>query len=273
MTASIYHFFRFLVEHADKVGRSTNLERLDFDAWGFVSSRMRGRFPDLAIKINPDNDMFTGGELIEFKGSESMNVSSFNSTIPTGIKSIAEIIESPKIRKQMEDAGNHIDSMPYRDVYYLINSRMKSQYKVVLVHGSFFETIPVNRLIREAFLKVMMDANPDISAAELEHLSDLQLGQDMFSQVRRINDASVKIRFRIMTEVESKANILNSKIYPEIRPNTLNLCIPYSTIAERSSVVKRFGIVFGDMDHIRTLNLAHRESNDRFVLFQVRENM
>lgn len=267
MTASIYHFFKFLVENSDAVKSSSNLEKLNFDKEGFVSSKSAGVFPDLAIKINVDDDVFTGGELIEFKGSQSMNISSFNSTIPTGIKKISEIIESPSIKTQMERAGNHIESLPYRDVYYLISGNKDGKNKVVLVHGNFFETIPVNRLIQEAFLKIMKDANPNMDYNELEKLSDLHIKQSMFSQVRCIDEASVKIRFRIMTEAESNANILNSNIYPQIKDDTLNLCIPYSTIEEKMSIIKKFKFVFDDGFQI--MDLTHKGCSNKFVLFQI----
>lgn len=265
MATSIYHFFKFLVENSEDVKSQTNLEKLEFSK-EFVSSRSAGKFPDLAIKINTDGDVFTGGELIEFKGSQTMNVSSFNSTIPAGIKDISEIVENTKIKEQMEAAGNHIESLPYRDVYYLINGRKDGKVKVVLVHGSFFETIPTTRLIREAFLEVMKDANPDMDDAELQRLSDLDINQYIFSQVRKVEDASVRIRFRIMTEADSDANILNSKLYPEIKPDTLNLCIPYSSVQERNSIVKKFGAVLDS--GFTTMDLTHKKRNGRFVLFQ-----
>lgn len=66
----------------------------------------------MAIRITPDSDLFTGGELIELKDSDSYTVSSFNSTIPTGRKDISKVIkaENSIIRKQMEDI---VTDLPY----------------------------------------------------------------------------------------------------------------------------------------------------------------
>ena len=210
----------------------------------------------MAIKINTENDLFVGGELIEFKGSKTYNIASFNSTIPTGTKAISDIIQSKKIKEQMIKAGNNIESLPYRDVYYLINGKNKDEQKIILVHGSFFETIPTQSLIREAFLKVIKDADPAMSDEKMEELSKLFIEQKLFSQVRRITGASVKIRFRIMTEVETKANLLNSEYYPQIKPNTFNLCIPYESDKSKKLIIKKFGTVF-NLDKYSQFDLKH----------------
>ncbi len=79
MVSSVYHFFKFLIQNKDKLRIIDNIENLGFDD-NFVSSTSKGVFPDLAIKINTENDLFVGGELIEFKGSKTYNIASFNST-------------------------------------------------------------------------------------------------------------------------------------------------------------------------------------------------
>ena len=233
-----------------------------------MSSQSRGAFPDLAIKINVDDDVFTGGELVEFKGSQAYNIASFNSIIPRGKKAILDVInESQKIKKQMEKAGNKIKSMPVRDVYYLISGRKGKDMKVILVHGSFFETIPVRELIRRAFAKILKEANPSLDEAEITRVSKLFAEQKLFSQVRHIDKASVSIRFRIMTEAEGKANLLNPNIYPEIKTNTVNLCIPYRDHQEKNDIINKFKIVLGT-DQFDILELTHKISKDKFVLFQ-----
>ena len=265
MTSSIYHFFKFLVNNPN-LTKVSNLEELDFDD-SFVSSKSAGVFPDLAIKINLNDDVFTGGELVEFKGSRAYNISSFNSTIPTGRKAICDIIDnSPSVRTQMQEAGNNINSMPFRDVYYLISGKKKGDMKIVLVHGSFFETIPVNELIRKAFGKILKEVDPVISDDEINKFSALFSKQKLFSSVKRIDQSAVKIRFRIMTEAETNANLLNSKIYPEIKTNTINLCIPYKDKEEKISIINRFNKVFGP--EFDTMDLVHKINNEKYVLFQ-----
>ena len=267
MTTSIYHFFKFLADNSEQLTQVSNLENLDFDD-SFVSSQSKGVFPDLAIKINTDNGIFTGGELIEFKGSKTLNIASFNSTIPTGKKAICDIVdESRSVREQMEQAGNNINSMPYRDVYYLLSGRKKNNtMKIVLVHGSFFETISIKELIRSAFAEILKEADPTLNKDSVLKISSLFSNQKMFSQVRRIDKASVKIRFRIMTEAETNANLLNSNIYPQIKDNTINLCIPYKNDGEKSDILKKFNAVF--TSKFKYFTLTHKINNGNFILFQ-----
>ena len=61
----------------------TKLEDFPFDE-NLFSYRNRGTFPDMAVRLNKNKDIFTGGELIYLKDSKSYTVLSFNSTIPTG---------------------------------------------------------------------------------------------------------------------------------------------------------------------------------------------
>ncbi len=168
----------------------------------------------------------------------------------------------------MIKAGNNIESLPYRDVYYLINGKNKDEQKIILVHGSFFETIPTQSLIREAFLKVIKDADPAMSDEKMEELSKLFIEQKLFSQVRRITGASVKIRFRIMTEVETKANLLNSEYYPQIKPNTFNLCIPYESDKSKKLIIKKFGTVF-NLDKYSQFDLKHQIDGGKYIVFQM----
>ena len=119
------------------------LESFSFDE-RMLSCVNKGRFPDLAIKLNSGDEQFTGGELIELKDSKKgYSVASFNSTIPTGEKDVKKLTEGQEntIRTQMEEAGNNILSLPIRQVFYLIRGRKRSNVKVCLTHGKFFETV------------------------------------------------------------------------------------------------------------------------------------
>lgn len=250
----------------------SDLEDLDFSD-SFVSARSKGLFPDLAIKINVDDDIFTGGELVDFKGSQTFTIASFNSTIPTGQKAICDIIdESKMIKEQMEKAGNNIDSVPIRDVYYLISGKKNNDMKIILVHGVFFETIPVRDLIRKSFEEIVKEAKTDMTNDEISKLSVLFSKQKLFSKTRHIDQASVKIRFRIMTEAETDANLLNSKLYPEIKTNTINLCIPYKSQKELNEIIYKFDHVFEAK--FAKITLVHKVNNAKFILFQKRlENL
>ena len=90
---SIYHFWDYLVRNKDLFLENIKLGEIKFDV-SMLSCNNAGVFPDLAIKLNNDRSLFTGGELIELKDSKSYVISSFNSTIPTGKKNIRKLIRS-----------------------------------------------------------------------------------------------------------------------------------------------------------------------------------
>jgi hypothetical protein len=95
----------------------------------------------LAIRLNKQRNEFTGGELIELKDSNSYAVASFNSTIPSRSKRIADIITGKQsvILKQMEKAGDDAFSLPVREVFYLVRGHKQGNRKVCLVYGSFLK--------------------------------------------------------------------------------------------------------------------------------------
>ena len=230
---SIYHFFADLCRNRNRLEWVPKLEDFPFDR-ELLSYRGRGKFPDLAIRVNPGGDP-TGGELIEVKDSKTYTVPSFNSTIPTGRKSIESLTSGIRsvIREQMEAAGDEVNSVPWREVYYLLRGKDKKtgNTKICLVHGSFFETVKVEQLIQQAFGQVLDERLEEEDQAISSELHELMLRifsrQDSFSKVRHVENASVKLRFRIMTEVKKEGNILNSRSYPDIRDKTLNFVIPY----------------------------------------------
>ena len=106
MTYSIYHFFADLCKKKQEFPSENKLESFPFDKQ-MLSCVGDGKFPDLAIKLNNDNEQFTGGELIELKESkDKYSVASFNSTIPTGEKDMMKIafqeMEREELLSQME---------------------------------------------------------------------------------------------------------------------------------------------------------------------------
>ena len=229
---SIYHFFAHLYRNRNRLEWVPKLEDFPFDI-ELLSYKGRGKFPDFAIRVNPEGKP-PGGELIEAKDSKSYSVPSFNSTIPTGSKSIESLIQgkSSVVRQQMEAVGDDIFAVPLREVYYLLRGKdpKTKNTKICLVHGSFFETVRVEELIRQAFGQVLDERLQAEDHAISSELHELMLRifstQDSFSKVRHVENASVKLRFRIMTEVKKEGNVFNSKIYPAIRDNTLNFILP-----------------------------------------------
>jgi hypothetical protein len=228
---SIYHFFKEIYLKKKYFLSTESLEQFPFPQH-LLSCSNKGKFPDLAIKLNKDQKIFTGGELIELKDSESYSVSSFNSTIPSGEKEISKIIGTgnSKIKKQMEEAGDSVLSLPKRDVYYLIRGRKADLMKVVLVHGSFLETVKASDLVGGFFyqaIKEKLEQSGIKAQTNLKKLlSDVFSEQENFSRIREVEKASVKLRFRIMTEVKAEGNILNNEKYPQVLDNTLSFILP-----------------------------------------------
>jgi len=269
MIYSVYHLFKDLVAKRQLFKEIVNLEDFPFDT-NLLSCRNRGQFPDLAIKVNQNNNLFTGGELIELKDSKSYSISSFNSTIPTGKKSIAAIVKSENsaIKKQMEENGNHIFDLPERDVFYLVRGQNKGNVKVALIHGSFFETIKSNELISQSFEQVLTERLEEkgLNIGNIKDiLTDIFSEQENFSKVRNVDRASVKLRFRIMTEIKAEGNILNSKQYPQIINNSISLICPCHTDEDEQYALKRFEIVLGH-DIFNILKIKHH-LNGYFIAF------
>lgn len=228
--SSIYRFFDYLLQNRQSLA---SLPRLDLFQWesSIVAVQNIGKFPDLILRSEGEH----GGEFIELKSSNSYTIPSFNSTIPTGKKSLRSVVKSSSsaIFQQLRALNEEIHLDIPRDVYYLIRGRkLKTQsIKVCLVHGSFFETIRAEELVRNAFEIILKERLENLSEpldAELQHtLLTLFTDQDTFSRVRDVAQASVKLRFRVMTEAKKEGNCLNSTIYPQITDNTINLLLPY----------------------------------------------
>ena len=278
MAYSIYHFFVDLCQRKQVFLSENKLENFPFDEQ-MLSCVNKGKFPDLAVKLNNSNEQFTGGELIELKDSKTYSVASFNSTIPTGEKDIRKLTEGGEntIWAQMQEAGNNILSVPIRQVFYLIRGKKQSNVKVCLTHGKFFETVPVSTLISESFGQALEERLDELGASlspSLKHkLLDLFSEQQTFSRTRSVDDASVRLRFRIMTEVKAGANILNPNQYPQIDDNTLNFAVPCHGDTEQSQQYSKMKVAFEQMEcsdlfaQVGVFVLQHH-FNGKFLIFQ-----
>jgi hypothetical protein len=270
---SIFHFWEHLVQNKDALARVADLGRFKFGK-RMLSCSNEGVFPDLAIRLNKDRSLFSGGELIELKDSRTYSVSSFNSTIPTGKKNIHKIIQSEQSTTflQMKNAGDDVFSLEERDVYYLVRGRKEKALKICLVHGSFFETISEKELINRSFGQVLDEklASSKITQEDKDRLAQVFTEQEDFSRIRNVDNASVKLRFRIMTEVKPEGNILNSRLYPEILDNSLNFVTSYHSEEEKKDVLEKMEFVMGNsaVGNFRVFSLKH-PFNGWFVVFQV----
>jgi hypothetical protein len=276
MTYSIYPFFYSIVQKKNCFKKIEKLDQFPFEQ-KLLSCRSYGVFPDLAIRLNKNRKMFTGGELIEMKDSKSYTVSSFNSTIPSRSKSIEEIItgENSNIKRQMEEAGDDIFSLPVRNVFYLVRGKGKQHTKVCLVYGSFFETISIENLISQSFYQVLeerlKESGQEIPDNLKQALVSMLSQQQSFSKVRNVEKASVKLRFRIMTEVKAEGNILNTNKYPEIKDDTLNFILPYHNQEQEQDAFKRLGVVFSKKE-LRKFNIfkIKHHFNGYFIVLQTK---
>ena len=278
MTNSIYHFFADLCQKKGEFISQNKLATFPFNQ-EMLSCVNKGKFPDLAIKLNHNDLIFSGGELIELKDSKNYSVASFNSTIPTGEKDVEKLIEGRinRIRSQMQEAGDDIHSLPMRQVFYLIRGRKRANVKVCLAHGKFFETVPVSTLISESFgqaLEERLDElGTSLSPSMKQELLNLFNEQETFSRTRSVENASVRLRFRVMTEVKAGGNILNQNQYPQIGDNTLNFAAPCHNEAEQKLLIDRMKIAFKQMNisnlfsEIEIFTLQHR-FNGPFLIFQ-----
>ena len=279
MAYSICHFFADLCQKKGEFTSQNKLATFRFNE-EMLSCVNKGKFPDLAIKLNHNDPIFSGGELIELKDSEkSYSVASFNSTIPTGEKDIQKLIEGRTniIRTRMQEAGDDILSLPIRQVFYLIRGRKRPNVKVCLVHGKFFETVPVSTLISESFGQALeerlTELGTSLSSSIKQKLLDLFSEQETFSRTRSVENASVRLRFRVMTEVKAGGNILNQNQYPQINDNTLNFAVPCHSGVEQERHIHRMTVAFEQMNisnlfsQINYFTVQHH-FNGPFLIFQ-----
>ena len=235
---SIYHFFRDLADKHHLLLQSEALEQFPFDET-ILSCRNKGVFPDMVIKATKKSNHVTGGEMIELKDARSYSVSSFNSTLPQGKKSIRTL------SKGVQDRIHDNDSEPFlkeeRDVFYLIRGRKSEMTKVCLVHGSFFETIPTKETIRKSFSDAIEKASHEegisLSHHEKEKVLNVLSKQHYFSAVRKVEKSSIALRFRIMAEARAESNILNDRYYPDIKNQHLHFVTPLHDEREKDDII------------------------------------
>lgn len=268
---SVYHLFKDLVYKHEAFYACSSLAEFPFDRQ-LLSCWSSGKFPDTALKIRDDAPPLSGGELIEFKDSKSYTVSSFNSTIPSAKKSIREVVGvgKSKMAQQMREAGEDLNSMPVREVFYLVRGRSGNSVKICLLHGSFFETIPISRLIKESFGQVLTEAfaeSGDVLSKEMrESLLRYLDKQHYFRQVRKVEKSSVNLRFRVMTEARREGNILNGELYSQIVDDSLNLILPLHRNEDKETAIRAVEQVFGK-NALESFVIQH-PFNGKFIVFQ-----
>jgi hypothetical protein len=126
------------------------------------------------------------------------------------------------------------------------------------------------RAISQSFEQVLnerlQEKGLDIGNNLKDLLVDVFSEQESFSKVRNVDKASVKLRFRIMTEVKAEGNILDPQKYPGIKDNTINLVIPCHSDQDEALALKRLSVV-GSVDQFTLLKIKHH-LNGYFLVCQ-----
>lgn len=223
-TSSVYHFFARLMERRGYFVQDNKLEDFAFPR-NMIAAESRSGFPDFVLKTNRDG-LLSGGEFIELKDARSYQISSFNSTLPSATKLVSSLPNN--MQTQLLEAGEDLDSIPERDVYYLVRgirlTISSPLAKTVLVSGAFFETIPVGEVLADAFNQVAIEsATDETDASEISQRLDIQ--QAHFARTRRVEGSSISLRFRVMAQVDPLANLLSDARFPMIAANTLTMLV------------------------------------------------
>jgi hypothetical protein len=219
-------------------------------------------FPDIVLRLSDDRTLFTGGELIELKESKSCNIASFNSTIPTGEKAVQDLPQ--KIIKAMQALGENPSDVPIRQVFYLIKGTCEAALRVCLVHGRYFQTMAISRLIKEAFRQVLTGV-ADTQQEQPEVTENLGLRQIDFSKTRHVTGSAVSLRFRVMTQVEPAANILE-----RVPADSLNFIVPSSDNRADDAHDHRMRLADDALyDQLQREQHVHKIDGSRYRLYSI----
>ncbi len=234
-------------------------------------------FPDFVYKTRNQNGQPVCGSLLETKDTLGGTISSFNSTIPTGTKSLKEInaINNSEIVSRMTRIKDgEIAKLPsyytyQRGCFYLIRThRGTPKAKTSLIDGSFFETVPKDKLISQMFLNILEQHRTQdklkVSKAELDEIKPIlsQINdQAIIAGSQSIDKASIKPRLRIMAEVSHEGKP-HSQHYPEISEQTVNFILPQKLLTEDLTTH-----LANHMAGLKQLTIQHKR-NGKYVVFQ-----
>ncbi len=205
-----------------------------------------GVFPDFILALD-DTATFGNGALLELKDSKGDSIASFNSTIPTRLKSLRDV-QHISGKNLVPNATRLYDFPLSADPQYLVRKRLcfyliRTQAKngdkvrISLVEGSFFETLPKEELLAQVWDQVLEACG--VTSAERPHIVEslASLEQTEIVRSREIRGASIKPRLRLMAEVHDDARL---HAYSEIKPRTLNLVIKRERGFDETSLQKEF---------------------------------
>ncbi len=242
---NIYHFFAFLINVRSELSSVRKLQDFHFNVVP-LAYRDNAGFPALVIRMHKGYSS-PSGEFVGIVDSNSYNVPSFESHIPTGAMSF-DMLGHDKVAKifnSMQAAGEVPGWIHEREVYYLIRGRNNGNTKVCLVHGRFFETtVKREYVLRQALEEALADCmeKQPLSRDQFDTLWRV-LEREVFSEKsHQVSIGTVNFQLGVQTHENIGANILSSFYYPEIRDNSLNFVIPLfpaETNAYRKSSLRR----------------------------------
>ncbi len=234
-------------------------------------------FPDFVFKVNKYEEQLVCGSLLETKDTRSGGISSFNSTIPTGTKSMEEIdtINNSGIVSKITflKDGELVRNPDYRTFqrrcfYFIRTHRDSDKVKTSLMDGSFFETIPKNHLISQMFLNILeqhrVKGKLDISTAKFSEMKELLAqvtDQTIIASSQSIDKASIKPRLRIMAEANPEGNP-HSQHYPQIKEKTINFILPQKLLT-----VELQTRLLESIPELSQFTLQHKR-NGEYAVFQ-----
>jgi len=216
----IFELFGGLTEEiVEFVGVDGNIENYEFNE-ELIAHRSTQSFPDIILR---------NGAMVEVKDSEDSSMSSFNSTYPSGAKSVTDLEKltgetKRTMRESLEEAEDDPDFSEKRDVYYLVRTNSKNNPTVSFVHGSYFgdsESSAIAETLGDVLKEIRPDVDEDRYDALLAIIEDEEYVRNHFSRTRKTS-TGVKIRYRIMYEVD---NDLNPNEHPEIPSGALSLVV------------------------------------------------
>ncbi len=202
--------------------------------------RDSGNFPDFVLEYEA-NQLVGDGAILELKDSKGKAIASFNSTFPERAKALSALPSGvlSAVHWYQGLIGKPVNSDELRDCFYVVRT-FKSDVQNVrlsIVHGTFFETVEIKTLLRQVWEHLFQQAgiSPEESQEILERLSNLSRSE--IAITRRFEQASIKPRLRIMSEVEAEAN---PHSYPEIAGRTVNLIFKMEPLPRVDEVCRFF---------------------------------
>lgn len=175
---------------------------------------------------------------------------------------------------QLKDSGDYqippfVSIIPTKDRYYLVRGRREKFQKICLVYGSFFETIPAEDFVNEAFSQILDESLGDLSETEKEALKRVLPLQKILGRVGSLEKSSVTLQYQMEIEILPQANILNPKQYPEILDDTLNFVCPFHTEDEKEELISKMESVMGtkEFGELNIIQILH-PLNGPFLVFQ-----